>query len=59
MLSRRRGTDLPAARWERGPFGNSARSVGYTCTIYLSSLEHLRPPHQRRPEGLAVLEGPL
>ncbi|WP_328965587.1 RNA-binding domain-containing protein [Streptomyces virginiae] len=33
MLSRRRGTDLPAARWERGPFGNSARSVGYTCTI--------------------------
>jgi hypothetical protein len=33
MLSRRRGADLPAARWERGPFGNSARSVGYTCTI--------------------------
>ncbi|MEV0210833.1 RNA-binding domain-containing protein [Streptomyces sp. NPDC050788] len=33
MLSRRRGTELPAARWERGPFGNSARSVGYTCTI--------------------------
>ncbi|MEV5086019.1 RNA-binding domain-containing protein, partial [Streptomyces sp. NPDC056159] len=33
MLSRRRGADLPAARWERGPFGNSARTVGYTCTI--------------------------
>ncbi|MFE2271436.1 RNA-binding domain-containing protein [Streptomyces lavendulae] len=33
MLSRRRGADLPAARWERGPFGNSARSVGYSCTI--------------------------
>ncbi|QQM47361.1 RNA-binding domain-containing protein [Streptomyces liliifuscus] len=33
MLSRRRGADLPAARWERGPFGNSARSVGYVCTI--------------------------
>ncbi|WP_405787116.1 putative DNA binding domain-containing protein [Streptomyces sp. NBC_00029] len=33
LLSRRRGADLPAARWERGPFDNSARSVGYTCTI--------------------------
>ncbi|MFD4956532.1 hypothetical protein [Streptomyces sp. NPDC058451] len=33
ILSRRRGADLPAARWERGPFGNSARSVGYMCTI--------------------------
>ncbi|MFE9679772.1 helix-turn-helix domain-containing protein [Streptomyces sp. NPDC006259] len=33
MLSMRRGADLPAARWERGPFGNSARSVGYSCTI--------------------------
>lgn len=33
MLSRRRGAELPAATWERGPFGNSARSVGYTCTI--------------------------
>lgn len=33
MLSRRRGAELPAGRWERGPFGNSARSVGYTCTI--------------------------
>ncbi|WP_053679709.1 RNA-binding domain-containing protein [Streptomyces sp. XY66] len=33
MLSLRRGAELPAARWERGPFGNSARSVGYTCTI--------------------------
>ncbi|MFI6689482.1 RNA-binding domain-containing protein [Streptomyces sp. NPDC050485] len=33
MLSRRRGADLPAARWERKPFGNSARSVGYTCVI--------------------------
>ncbi|MFL4901710.1 RNA-binding domain-containing protein [Streptomyces sp. MMS24-I2-30] len=33
MLSRRRGAELPAARWERGPFGNSARSVGYSCTI--------------------------
>ncbi len=33
MLSRRRGADLPAARWERGAFGNSARSVGYSCTI--------------------------
>ncbi|MEU0221016.1 hypothetical protein ABZ281_40950, partial [Streptomyces sp. NPDC006265] len=33
MLSMRRGADLPAARWGRGPFGNSARSVGYSCTI--------------------------
>ncbi|MFE9941944.1 AlbA family DNA-binding domain-containing protein [Streptomyces hirsutus] len=33
MLSRRRGADLPAVRWERGPFSNSARSVSYTCTI--------------------------
>ncbi|MFE9137983.1 hypothetical protein [Streptomyces sp. NPDC007355] len=33
MLSRRQGSELPAARWERGPFGNSPRSVGYTCTI--------------------------
>ncbi|CAL9667771.1 RNA-binding domain-containing protein [Streptomyces sp. enrichment culture] len=33
MLSRRRGADLPASRWERGSFGNSARSVGYACTI--------------------------
>ncbi|MER6717121.1 RNA-binding domain-containing protein [Streptomyces sp. NPDC000877] len=33
MLSRRRGAELPAARWERGPFGNSARSVGHSCTI--------------------------
>ncbi|MFB8000328.1 helix-turn-helix domain-containing protein [Streptomyces sp. NPDC056002] len=33
MLSMRRGADLPAARWERGPFGNSTRSVGYSCTI--------------------------
>ncbi|MGX1759944.1 RNA-binding domain-containing protein [Streptomyces lydicus] len=33
MLSRRRGAELPAACWERGAFGNSARSVGYTCTI--------------------------
>ncbi|MEU6350139.1 RNA-binding domain-containing protein [Streptomyces sp. NPDC047072] len=33
MLSRRRGADLPAARWERGASGNSARSVGYACTI--------------------------
>ncbi|MFE6684267.1 hypothetical protein [Streptomyces sp. NPDC057729] len=33
MLSRRRGAELLAARWERGPFGNSARSVGYSCTI--------------------------
>lgn len=33
MLSRRRGADLPAARWGRGEFGNSARSVGYVCTI--------------------------
>ncbi|MET7608969.1 hypothetical protein [Streptomyces avermitilis] len=32
-LSRRRGAELPAAGWERGPFGNSARSLGYTCTI--------------------------
>ncbi|MFH9821297.1 RNA-binding domain-containing protein [Streptomyces sp. NPDC017230] len=32
-LSRRRGAELPAARWERGPFGNSGRSAGYTCTI--------------------------
>ncbi|WP_405559491.1 hypothetical protein [Streptomyces sp. NBC_01180] len=33
ILSRRRGAELPAARWERGPFGNSARSVSYSCTI--------------------------
>ncbi|KMS75887.1 MULTISPECIES: RNA-binding domain-containing protein [Streptomyces] len=33
MLSRRRGAELPAARWERGPFGNSSRSLSYTCTI--------------------------
>ncbi|MEU2770644.1 MULTISPECIES: RNA-binding domain-containing protein [Streptomyces] len=33
LLSRRRGAELPAARWERGPFGNSVRSAGYTCTI--------------------------
>ncbi|MFD8727813.1 RNA-binding domain-containing protein [Streptomyces sp. NPDC059611] len=33
ILSRRRGAELPAARWERGPFANSARSVGYTCTV--------------------------
>ncbi|WP_031049059.1 RNA-binding domain-containing protein [Streptomyces sp. NRRL F-5650] len=33
MLSRRRGAELPAARWEPGPFGNSGRSIGYTCTI--------------------------
>ncbi|RSS85014.1 hypothetical protein EF919_38295, partial [Streptomyces sp. WAC02707] len=33
MLSRRRGAELSAARWERGAFGNSTRSVGYTCTI--------------------------
>ncbi|MFE3163381.1 helix-turn-helix domain-containing protein [Streptomyces sp. NPDC059224] len=33
MLSTRRGAELPAARWERGPFGNSARAVGYSCTI--------------------------
>ncbi|MEU5958282.1 RNA-binding domain-containing protein [Streptomyces sp. NPDC047525] len=32
-LSRRRGTELPAAGWKRGPFGNTARSVSYTCTI--------------------------
>lgn len=33
MLSKRRGAELPAARWEREPFGNSARSAGYSCTI--------------------------
>lgn len=33
VLSRRRGTELPAARWERGPFSNSARSASYACTI--------------------------
>ncbi|MFJ3363493.1 hypothetical protein [Streptomyces anthocyanicus] len=33
LLSRRRGAELPAARWERGPFGNSGRSAGYTCAI--------------------------
>ncbi|EDY52718.1 hypothetical protein SSCG_05746 [Streptomyces clavuligerus] len=33
LLYRRRGTKLPAVRWERGPFNNSARSVGYTCSI--------------------------
>ncbi|MFE2944911.1 RNA-binding domain-containing protein [Streptomyces sp. NPDC059255] len=33
ILSGRRGAELPAARWERGPFGNSARSASYSCTI--------------------------
>ncbi|GAA0279876.1 hypothetical protein GCM10010302_17030 [Streptomyces polychromogenes] len=33
LLSRRRGGALPAARWERWPFGNSGRSAGYTCSI--------------------------
>lgn len=33
MLSRCRGAELPAVRWERGPFSNSARSVSYTCAI--------------------------
>ncbi|WP_435057828.1 RNA-binding domain-containing protein [Streptomyces sp. bgisy060] len=33
LLSRRRGAELPAARWERGPFGNFGRSAGYSCTI--------------------------
>ncbi|MFB7673205.1 RNA-binding domain-containing protein [Kitasatospora purpeofusca] len=33
MLSRRRGARLPAAWWQRGAFGNSSRSVAYTCTI--------------------------
>lgn len=33
MLSRRRGAELPAAHWVRGPSGNTARSASYTCTI--------------------------
>lgn len=33
VLSRRRGAELPAADWVRGPFNNSARSAGYICTI--------------------------
>lgn len=33
MLSRRRGAELSAARRERGPFGNSARTAAYSCTI--------------------------
>ncbi|MET9959635.1 hypothetical protein ABZ128_11305 [Streptomyces sp. NPDC006326] len=33
LLSRRRGAELSAARWERGPFSNSSRSASYTCTI--------------------------
>ncbi|MDX5563157.1 putative DNA binding domain-containing protein [Streptomyces sp. ID05-04B] len=33
LLSRRRGAELPATVWERGPFGNSGRSAGYTCSI--------------------------
>ncbi|MGW4232220.1 RNA-binding domain-containing protein [Streptomyces sp. NPDC004980] len=33
LLSRRRGAELPATCWERGPFGNSARSFSYSCTI--------------------------
>ncbi|MFD6967387.1 RNA-binding domain-containing protein [Streptomyces sp. NPDC059949] len=33
MLSQRRGADLPAARWERGAYGNSSRAASYTCTI--------------------------
>ncbi|MGW4234798.1 hypothetical protein ACWEF9_36950 [Streptomyces sp. NPDC004980] len=32
-LSRRRGAELPAVRWERGPFSNSGSSVCYSCTI--------------------------
>ncbi|MFJ9893471.1 RNA-binding domain-containing protein [Streptomyces sp. NPDC091280] len=32
-LSRRRGGQLPAAFWQRGPFYNSGRSLGYSCTI--------------------------
>ena len=33
LLSRHRGADLPAALWERASYGNSARSLHYTCTI--------------------------
>ncbi|MEV5400854.1 RNA-binding domain-containing protein [Streptomyces cellulosae] len=33
LLSGRRGAQLSAAHWEWGPFGNTARSVGYTCTV--------------------------
>ncbi|WP_331746951.1 hypothetical protein OG923_34540 (plasmid) [Streptomyces halstedii] len=33
MLSRLRGPELPAGRWERGPFSNSARTAAYSCTI--------------------------
>lgn len=33
MLSQRRGANLPAARWERGEYGNSSRTAAYTCTI--------------------------
>jgi hypothetical protein len=33
MLSGRRGAQLPAAPWDRGPRSNSARTAGYTCTI--------------------------
>ncbi|MFI1700310.1 hypothetical protein ACH419_30610 [Streptomyces bobili] len=32
MMSRRRGADLPAARWDRARL-RPARSVGYMCTI--------------------------
>jgi hypothetical protein len=33
MLSRHRGAELLAARWERGPFRNSSDSASCTCTI--------------------------
>lgn len=33
VLSRGRGAELPAARWQRGPSGNSARALCYTSTI--------------------------
>ncbi|MEV4333646.1 RNA-binding domain-containing protein [Streptomyces sp. NPDC049597] len=33
MLSKRRGTDLRAERWERTASGNSSRSLAYACTL--------------------------
>ncbi|MFE2828596.1 RNA-binding domain-containing protein [Streptomyces sp. NPDC059271] len=33
LLSRRRGAELPAARWDRGPWRNFPAAVSYTSTI--------------------------
>ncbi|MER5917206.1 RNA-binding domain-containing protein [Streptomyces sp. NPDC001982] len=36
VLSRRRGAELPAARWDRGPWRNTPTAVSYTSTIMAS-----------------------